>query len=148
MTPASIAAVKTLSVPGQGYIDPPGCWNSESGKPLDLKAKYFVIHYEAMKDVLPQLILSDSNYKRYQVARAKNIIPPFELLIELVDYIPADIALATLRSKEDFINYGWEMDVYLYAIKKFDTEETKQLRKQRRKAEREAKIAELGLDED
>lgn len=112
---------------------------------MDKVTKQF---YEAMKDVLPQLILSDSNYKRYQVARAKNIIPPFDLLIELVDYIPADIALATLRSKEDFINYGWEMDVYLYAIKKFDTEETKRLRQKRRKAERDAKIAELGLDED
>lgn len=104
--------------------------------------------YEAMKDVLPQLILSNSDYKRYQVARAKKLIPPFELLIELVDYIPADIALAVLRTKEDFINYGWEMDVYLYAIKKFDTEETKKLRQQRRKAEREAKIAQIGLDVD
>lgn len=104
--------------------------------------------YEAMKDVLPQLILSNYDYNRYRVARAKNIIPPFELLIELVDYIPADIALAALRSKEDYISYGWEMDVYLYAIKKFDTEETKRLRQQRRKAERDAKIAELGLNED
>lgn len=104
--------------------------------------------YDAMKDVLPQLILSNSDYKRYQVARAKKLIPPFELLIELVDYIPADIALAVLRTKEDFINYGWEMDVYLYAIKKFDTEETKKLRQQRRKAEREAKIAQIGLDVD
>lgn len=102
--------------------------------------------YEAMKDVLPQLILSDSNYKRYQSARAKKIIPPFDLLIELVDYIPSDIALATLRAKEDFINYGWEMDVYLYAIKRFDTEETKRLRQQRRKAERKAKLTKMGLD--
>lgn len=104
--------------------------------------------YEAMKDVKPQLILSGTDYKRYQVARAKELIPPFELLIELVDYIPADIALATLVAKEDYINYGWEMDVYLYAIKKFDTEETKRLRQKRRKAERDAKIAELGLDVD
>lgn len=110
---------------------------------MDKVAKDF---YEAMKDVLPQLILSDSNYKRYQVARAKKIIPPFDLLIELVDYIPGDIALAVLRAKEDFINYGWEMDVYLYAIKKFDTEETKRLRQQRRKAERKAKLAKMGLD--
>lgn len=110
---------------------------------MDKVAKDF---YEAMKDVLPQLILSDSNYKRYQVARAKKIIPPFDLLIELVDYIPSDIALAVLRAKEDFINYGWEMDVYLYAIKKFDTEETKRLRQQRRKAERKAKLAKMGLD--
>ncbi len=102
--------------------------------------------YEAMEDVLPQLILSDSNYKRYQVARARKIIPPFDLLIELVDYIPSDIALTALRTKEDFINYGWEMDVYLYAIKRFDTEETKRLRQQRRKAEREAKITKMGLD--
>ena len=102
--------------------------------------------YKAMEDVMPQLILSNSDYKRYQVARSKEIIPPFELLIELVDYIPTDIALATLVAKEDYINYGWEMDVYLYAIKKFDTEETKRLRQQRRKAEREAKIAEMGLD--
>ena len=112
---------------------------------MDKVTKQF---YEAMKDVLPQLILSGSDYKRYQVARAKKIIPPFELLIELVDYIPADIALAVLRTKEDCINYGWEMDVYLYAIKKFDTEETKRLRQKRRKEERDAKIAELGLDVD
>nr|DAZ36642.1 MAG TPA: hypothetical protein [Caudoviricetes sp.] len=104
--------------------------------------------YKAMKDVKPHLILSKSDYKRYQVARAKEIIPPFELLIELVDYIPADIALSTLVAKEDYINYGWEMDVYLYAIKKFDTEETKRLRQKRRKAERDAKIAKLGLDMD
>lgn len=104
--------------------------------------------YKAMKDVKPHLILSGTDYKRYQVARAKEIIPPFELLIELVDYIPSDIALATLVAKEDYINYGWEMDVYLYAIKKFDTEETKHLRQKRRKAEREAKIAKLGLDVD
>lgn len=104
--------------------------------------------YEAMQDVLPQLILSNSDYKRYQVARAKKLIPPFDLLIELVDYLPADIALSVLRTKEDFINYGWEMDVYLYAIKKFDTEETKKLRQQRRKAEREAKIVKIGLDVD
>lgn len=110
---------------------------------MDKVAKDF---YEAMKDVLPQLILSDSNYKRYRVARAKKIIPPFDLLIELVDYIPSDIALAALRAKEDFINYGWEMDVYLYAIKRFDTEETKRLRQQRRKAERKAKLAKMGLD--
>lgn len=110
---------------------------------MDKVAKDF---YEAMKDVLPQLILNDSNYKRYQVARAKKIIPPFDLLIELVDYIPSDIALAALRAKEDFINYGWEMDVYLYAIKRFDTEETKRLRQQRRKAERKAKLAKMGLD--
>ena len=68
---------------------------------MDKVTKQF---YEAMKDVLPKLILSDSDYKRYQVARAKKIIPPFELLIELVDYIPADIALAVLRTKEDCIN--------------------------------------------
>lgn len=104
--------------------------------------------YEAMENVLPQLILSDYDYNRYRVAKSKKIIPPFELLIELVDYIPSDIALAALRAKEDYINYGWEMDVYLYAIKKFDTEETKRLRQQRRKAERAAKIAELGLDVD
>lgn len=104
--------------------------------------------YEAMKNVRPQLILNDYDYNRYRVAKSKEIIPPFELLIELVDYIPSDIALATLRAKEDYINYGWEMDVYLYAIKKFDTEETKRIRQQRRKAERSAKIAELWLDVD
>lgn len=48
--------VKTLSVPGQGFVNPPGCWDSASGKPLDFTAKYFVIHYEAMKDVLPLLL--------------------------------------------------------------------------------------------
>ena len=96
--------------------------------------------YDAMQDILPQLILSNSDYKRYQVARAKKLIPPFDLLIELVDYLPADIALSVLRTKEDFINYGWEMDVYLYAIKKFDTPEAKKLRRARRKASREAKI--------
>lgn len=104
--------------------------------------------YEAMEDVLPNLILDAYDCKRYRCAKAKELIPPFEILIELVDYIPADIALDALKAKEDKIDYGWETDVYLYAIKKLDTEETKRLRRQRRKAEREAKILsiELGID--
>lgn len=104
--------------------------------------------YEAMENVLPQLILDAYDCKRYRYAKAKKLIPPFEILIELVDYIPADIALDALKAKEDKIDYGWETDVYLYAIKKLDTEETKRLRRQRRKAEREAKILsiELGID--
>ena len=36
------------------------------------------------------------------------------------------------ESKEECIKYGFDTDVYLYAIKKFDTEETKRLRQQRR----------------
>lgn len=104
--------------------------------------------YEAMENVLPQLILSSHDCKRYRCAKAKELIPPFDILIELVDYIPSDIALDALKAKEDKIDYGWETDTYLYAIKKLDTEETKRLRRQRRKAEREAKILsiELGID--
>lgn len=99
--------------------------------------------YEAMQDVLPQLILSNSDYKRYQVARAKKLIPPFDLLIELVDYLPADIALSVLRTKEDFINYGWEMDVYLYAIKKFDTPEAKNCEEQDEKQVEKLKLSRI-----
>lgn len=104
--------------------------------------------YEAMEDVLPQLILDAYDCKRYRCAKAKKLIPPFEILIELVDYIPADIALDALKAKEDKIDYGWETDVYLYAIKKLDTEETKRLRRQRRKAEREARILSIELGND
>ena len=101
--------------------------------------------YEAMKDVLPELLLDEKDMKRYAVCRSKKQIPPFELLIELIDYLPKDIALDVLVSKEQFINYGWEMDVYLYALKKFDTEETKALRQARRREERLRKTTELGL---
>lgn len=99
--------------------------------------------YEAMKDVLPELLLSEKDMRRYTVCRSKKQIPPFELLIELVDYLPKDVALDVIVSKEQFINYGWEMDTYLYALKRFDTEETKMLRQARRREERLNKIAEL-----
>lgn len=109
---------------------------------MDKVTKQF---YEAMDDVLPDLILDNFDYKSYRVAKAKNLIPPFELLIELIDFLPPDIALAALRKKEDLLDYGWETDTYLYAIKKLDTEETKRLRRQRRKAEREARILSIEL---
>lgn len=99
--------------------------------------------YEAMKDVLPELLLSENNMRRYTVCRSKKQIPPFDLLIELVDYLPGDVALDVIVSKEQFINYGWEMDTYLYALKKFDTEETKTLRQIRRREERMRKITEM-----
>nr|DAU84359.1 MAG TPA: hypothetical protein [Caudoviricetes sp.] len=99
--------------------------------------------YEAMKDVLPELILSDKDMKRYAVCRSKKQIPPFDLLIELVDYLPKDVALDVIVSKEQFINYGWEMDAYLYALKRFDTDETKMLRQARRREERLNKITEM-----
>ena len=90
--------------------------------------------YEAMEDVLLQLVLDDYDRRRYRCAKIKGLMPPFDILIELLDYIPADIALDALRAKSDCINHD-ETEVYLYAIKKFDTEETKRLRRQRRKIE-------------
>ena len=99
--------------------------------------------YEAMEDVLLQLVLDDYDRRRYRCAKIKGLMPPFELLIELLDYIPADVALDALRAKSDCIKPGHETEVYLYAIKKFDTEETKRLRRQRRKIERETRIKEL-----
>ena len=98
--------------------------------------------YEAMEDVLLQLVLDDYDRKRYRCAKIKGLMPPFDILIELLDYIPADVALGSLRAKSDIIKPD-ETDVYLYAIKKFDTEETKRLRRQRRKIERETRIKEL-----
>ena len=92
--------------------------------------------YEAMEDVLLQLVLDGYDRRRYRCAKIKGLMPPFDLLIELLDYIPADVALDALRAKSDCIKPGHETDVYLYAIKKFDTEETKRLRRQRRKIER------------
>lgn len=99
--------------------------------------------YEAMKGVLPELLLSENDMRRYAVCRSKKQIPPFDLLIELVDYLPGDVALDVIVSKEQLINYGWEMDAYLYALKKFDTEETKTLRQIRRREERLRKITEM-----
>ena len=101
--------------------------------------------YEAMEDVLPNLILDAYDCKRYRCAKIKGLMPPFDILIELLDYIPADIALDALRAKSDIIKPGHETEVYLYAIKKFDTEETKRLRRQRRKIERAEGIARLGV---
>ena len=101
--------------------------------------------YEAMKDVIPKLSLSKKDMKRYKNCRSKKKIPPFDLLIEIVDYLPKDVALDVIISKEEFIKYGWETDTYLYALKRFDTEETKMLRKVRRREERLNKITELKL---
>lgn len=95
--------------------------------------------YEAMEDVLLNLILDGYDCKRYRSAKFKGLMPPFDILIELLEYVPADIALDALRAKSDIIKPD-ETDVYLYAIKKFDTEETKRLRRQRRKIERETRI--------
>lgn len=116
--------------------------NAKKRKKMDKVTKKF---YEAMEDVLPQLILDDYSCRRYQSAKAKKIMPPFKILIELIDYIPADIALDVLRAKSNCIKTGQETEVYLYAIKKFDTEETKRLRRQRRKIERAAGIKKLEL---
>lgn len=101
--------------------------------------------YEAMEDVLPQLILDAYDCKRYRCAKIKGMTPPFDILIELLDYIPPDVALDALRAKSDLIKPGHETEVYLYAIKKFDTEETKRLRRQRRKIERVEGIGRLEL---
>lgn len=101
--------------------------------------------YEAMEDVLLELVLDDYDRKRYRCAKFKGHMPPFDMLIELLDYIPADIALDALRAKSDVIKPGHETEVYLYAIKKFDTEETKRLRRQRRKLERAEGIERLEL---
>ena len=101
--------------------------------------------YEAMEDVLLELVLDDYDRKRYRCAKFKELMPPFDILIKLLDYIPADIALDALRAKSDTIKPGHETEVYLYAIKKFDTEETKRLRRQRRKIERAEGIARLGV---
>ena len=105
---------------------------------MDKATKKF---YEAMEDVLLQLVLDDYDRKRYRCARFKGLMPPFDILIELLEYVPADIALDALRAKSDTIKPGHEIEVYLYGIKKFDTEETKRLRRQRRKIERAEGIA-------
>lgn len=109
---------------------------------MDKATKKF---YEAMEDVLLELVFDDYDRKRYRSAKFKEQMPPFDILIELLDYIPADIALDALRAKSECIKPGHETEVYLYAIKKFDTEETKRLRRQRRKIERAAGIERLEL---
>ena len=109
---------------------------------MDKATKKF---YEAMEDVLLNLILDAYDCKRYRCAKIKGLMPPFDILIELLDYIPADVALDALRAKSESIKPGHETEVYLYAIKKFDTEETKRLRRQRRKIERAEGIARLEL---
>lgn len=109
---------------------------------MDRATKKF---YEAMEDVLLHLVLDDYDCRRYRCAKFKGLMPPFDILIELLDYIPADVALDTLRAKSDCIKPGHETEVYLYAIKKFDTEETKRLRRQRRKIECAAGIEALEL---
>lgn len=101
--------------------------------------------YEAMEDVLLQLVLDDYDRRRYRCAKVKELMPPFDILIELLDYIPPDVALDSLRAKSDCIKPGHETEVYLYAIKKFDTEETKRIRRQRRKIERAEGIERLEL---
>lgn len=108
---------------------------------MDRATKKF---YEAMEDVLLNLVLDAYDCKRYRCAKIKGLMPPFDLLIELLDYIPADVALDALRAKSDCIKHD-ETEVYLYAIKKFDTEETKRLRRQRRKIERAEGIAAVEL---
>ena len=100
--------------------------------------------YEAMEDVLLNLVLDDYDRKRYRWAKIKGLMPPFDLLIELLDYVPADVALDALRAKSDCIKPD-ETEVYLYAIKKFDTKETKRLRRQRRRIERTEGVAALEL---
>ena len=109
---------------------------------MDKATKKF---YEAMEDVLLELVFDDYDRRRYRCAKFKGLMPPFDILIELLDYIPADIALDALRAKSDIIKPGHETEVYLYAIKKFDTEETKRLRRQRRKIERAEGIVKLGV---
>ena len=109
---------------------------------MDRATKKF---YEAMEDVLPNLILDSYDCKRYRCAKFKGHMPSFDILIELLDYVPADVALDALRAKSDCIKPGHETEVYLYAIKKFDTEETKRLRRQRRKIERAEGIERLEL---
>ena len=109
---------------------------------MDKATKKF---YEAMDDVLLELVLDDYDRRRYRCAKFKELMPPFDILIELLEYIPADIALDALRAKSECIKPGHETEVYLYAIKKFDTEETKRLRRQRRKIEREEGIARVGI---
>ena len=109
---------------------------------MDKATKKF---YEAMEDVLLELVFDDYDRKRYRGAKFKGHMPPFDMLIELLDYIPADVALDALRAKSDCIKPGHETEVYLYAIKKFDTEETKRLRRQRRKLERVEGIARVEL---
>ena len=101
--------------------------------------------YEAIEDVLLRLVLDDYDCKRYRCAKIKGLMPPFDILIELLDYIPPEVALDSLRAKSDCIKPGHETEVYLYAIKKFDTEETKRLRRQRRKIERAEGIERLEL---
>ena len=98
-----------------------------------------------MDDVLLELVLDDYDRRRYRCAKFKELMPPFDILIELLDYVPADIALDALRAKSECIKPGHETEVYLYAIKKLDTEETKRLRRQRRKIEREEGIARVGI---
>lgn len=108
---------------------------------MDKATKKF---YEAMEDVLLQLVLDDYDRKRYRCAKIKGLMPPFDLLIELLDYVPADVALDALRAKSDCIKPD-ETEVYLYAIKKFDTDETKRLRRQRRRIERAERIKRFEL---
>lgn len=108
---------------------------------MDKATKKF---YEAMEDVLLQLVLDDYDRKRYRCAKIKGLMPPFDLLIELLDYVPADVALDALRAKSDCIKPD-ETEVYLYAINKFDTEETKRLRRQRRRIERTEGVSRLEL---
>ena len=108
---------------------------------MDKATKKF---YEAMEDVLLQLVLDDYDRRRYRCAKFKGLMPPFDILIELLEYVPADIALDALRAKSESIKPE-ETEVYLYAIKKFDTEETKRLRRQRRKIERAEGIERLEL---
>ena len=109
---------------------------------MDRATKKF---YEAMEDVLLHLVLDDYDRRRYRCAKIKGLMPPFDILIELLDYIPADVALDALRAKSDCIKPGHETEVYLYAIKKFDTEETKRLRRQRRRIERVEGVARVEL---
>ena len=68
---------------------------------MDKATKKF---YEAMEDVLLQLVLDDYDRKRYRCAKFKGLMPPFDILIELLDYIPADVALDALRAKSESIN--------------------------------------------
>ena len=121
-------------------------YQSELEKVRDRK-EYYRNYYKEHKDYyrnLLELVLDDYDRRRYRCAKFKGLMPPFDLLIELLEYVPADIALDALRAKSESIKPD-ETEVYLYAIKKFDTEETKRLRRQRRKIERAEGIAKLEL---
>ena len=108
---------------------------------MDKATKKF---YEAMEDVLLELILDDYDRRRYRCAKFKELMPPFDILIELLDYIPTDISLDALRAKSDCIKPD-ETEVYLYFFIFFFIEKTERRRRQRRKTERAEGVKKLEL---